>query len=415
MNKRRLAVFTTAVLLVGISILGLMVVRMGTARSIEPHPANKGKASVSAQTTSPKTEIQSSDSKTADEKPNLTVIKPKSIKMGQGATAEVEIDHGLQAVDFMKGERHSAAVTHARDKGALGAVTFSVIDDRGQPVSGATVKAAFWNHGKEGHEFEETTDENGLVALQDTCVGDLVFSITKDDHYDTRLRYWFFKAHFDCAKNGRWIPWNPTIEVVLKRKVNPVAMYVTRQESGYHLLNEVEKPLGFDLVANDWLPPFGKGTTADMFITFFWDGSKFSQYTGSDLELSFTNQYAGIYRAVSDMSSAFRSPYHADTNAVYAKSIRFSYKCNPKGGIVDGQLREGECLILRVRPRLDRDGNLIGALYAKIYGPFIFGFGDKTPGSMSMHYYLNPTENDTNLEADTSRNLLNPRDLGFAP
>ena len=70
-------------------------------------------------------------------------LKPSSIKMGQGATAVVEIDHGLQAVDFMKEDRYSAAVMRAQEKGALGAVTFSVVDDRGQSVPGATVKASF--------------------------------------------------------------------------------------------------------------------------------------------------------------------------------------------------------------------------------------------------------------------------------
>jgi len=78
-------------------------------------------------------------------------------------------------------------------------------------------------------------------------------------------------------------------------------------------------------------------------------------------------------------------------------------------------LQADECLILRTRTRLDKEGRLVGAYYGKIYGPLRFGFSFDAPGEMKILHYLNPNENDPNLEADTSRNLLNPKDLGFAP
>ena len=36
-------------------------------------------------------------------------------------------------------------------------------------------------------------------------------------------------------------------------------------------------------------------------------------------------------------------------------------------------------------------------------------------GGVWFTSYFNPETNNTSLEADTSRNLLNPRDLGFPP
>jgi len=50
---------------------------------------------------------------------------------------------------------------------------------------------------------------------------------------------------------------------------------------------------------------------------------------------------------------------------------------------------------LRVRTKLDENGNIISANYGKIYGDF-----------MTIIYYFNPTPNDRNVEFDPSRNLL---------
>jgi hypothetical protein len=340
-------------------------------------------------------------------------IKPSSIKMGEGATAVVEIDHGLQTVDLTKGDRYSAAVTRARNKGALGAVTFSVVDDRGQPVPGATVKAAFWNHGKEGHDFEKTTDENGLVALQDTCVGDLVFSITKDGHYDTLLRYWFFKAHFECVENGRWAPWNPTIEIVIKRRINPVAMCVARSPSEMNITVPVlDVAVGFDCEKGDWLPPFGNGIHDDMQITreFMQTGEGYLDLK-SVLMLSFTNELCGVYEMERDHSSQLQSPYCANMRGAFVKNRVFTYNRTSNKILEDSFLPESKCLIFRTRTTIDENGDIVSAHYGKIYGRI----DANRKGRLVIQCYFNAKENDTNLEADTSINLLNPRDLGFAP
>ena len=76
----------------------------------------------------------------------------------------------------------------------------------------------------------------------------------------------------------------------------------------------------------------------------------------------------------------------------------------------DHLLKEEEYLILRVRSEMDKNGGLINANYAKLYAPIFaakYGF--------LITSYFNPEINNPSLEADTSKNLLNPRDLGFAP
>ena len=304
----------------------------------------------------------------------------------------------------------TAEEEHAINYGADTRVIFKVLDDRGDIVSNAFVKAGFYLKGKKGNAVHDYTGTNGLLVAEKISVGEINYWVRKEGYYETSGRFSYIRTGvFD----GRWQPYGMTNTVVLKRKVNPVALKIASYLKGQHLIPEVGVPLGFDLEKNDWVIPHGKGKAADFMVTFLWDGSKFSKYTGSDLIISFTNRYAGVYKVPCDSFSEFKSPYRADTNAVFMTELKFSLR--RMGGLKDGQLKEDECLILRVRPRLDKDGNLAGAHYAKIYGPWRFGFGDTTPGSMSMSCYFNPNENDPNLEADTTINLLNPHDLGFPP
>ena len=74
---------------------------------------------------------------------------------------------------------------------------------------------------------------------------------------------------------------------------------------------------------------------------------------------------------------------------------------------MDQRLGDSEYLVFRVRTVLDDKGNIISARYGKIYGPIEYGDSDSNQGGrVSFTYYLNPMDNDRNLEFDPSRNLL---------
>lgn len=60
---------------------------------------------------------------------------------------------------------------------------------------------------------------------------------------------------------------------------------------------------------------------------------------------------------------------------------------------------------LRIRTRLDKDGNVINGLYGKIHGEI--SLGNYAWLHMGVFdYYLNPNEGDTNIEFDTKNNLF---------
>ena len=204
----------------------------------------------------------------SSDKTENRVYKPIA---AQGDT--LEIDHGLQRVDLTKGEKYSADVMEAQRDGVIGAITLRIVDQDGNVVSNALVRGGFYNHDKRGYGFDKTVGPDGLLELKNRCVGDLHFSIEEDGYYKTSFVYWFFKAWYDCIKDKHWAPWNPTIEVVLKRKVNPVAMCVKSDREGITppVKNEY---IGFDLEKGDWVKPHGKGNHADLNMKYEYEAGK---------------------------------------------------------------------------------------------------------------------------------------------
>lgn len=310
---------------------------------------------------------------------------------------------------------HTKEESDALSKGALACVTLRVVDERGTVVANAIVTGSFHMHDGNGAPYTGNTDTNGIYVASGRSVGDWHYYVMKDGYYRTHKSLWFFDNEEVPIKDGRWQPFGATNTVVLKRKVNPVAMAVP-WDSKDHNIPFVNKEIGFDLFENDWVTPSGKGKRADLYVVFEWDGSKFQNYNGSVLALVFKDAYSGAYKIEADEFSEFKSPYHANTNGVFAKEMKFRYVRGRKASeTFNGQLKGDECLILRVRTKLDEKGNMISAYYAKIYAPMMFGYALETPGSMEMRYYLNPNANDPNLEADTMKNILNPHNLGFPP
>ncbi len=66
-------------------------------------------------------------------------------------------------------------------------------------------------------------------------------------------------------------------------------------------------------------------------------------------------------------------------------------------------LRDNVGFFLRTRVKLDENGNIISANYAKVIGDFRFSPAN---GAMQFLYYFNPVPNDRNLEFDPKRNLF---------
>ena len=296
----------------------------------------------------------------------------------------------------------------AMSHGADTKVVFCVKDDQGVAVSNAFVKAGFYLNGEKGNAVHDYTGTDGLLAAEKKSVGEINYWVRKEGYYETSGRISFER---NGVSDGRWQPYGATNTVVLKRIVNPVAMCVAWNEAGSRLPDE-DCLIGYDMKTADWVKPRGKGETADFFVRYVRKVGANRLAIKSELTIAFTNALDGAYRMKTDDSgSAMRTVYKADTNAVYAKTLAFVYDRTSERINADTYLTSDDYLVLRIRTECDDRGNLKKANYAKIVGKLAISRENK----LKIRFYYNPNENDPNLEADTTKNLLNPRDLGFPP
>lgn len=273
--------------------------------------------------------------------------------------------------------------------------TVRVVDEIGQPVAGANVTIGYYVKANEPEAIATdarrgVTDTNGMFwASARSSSVDLTFAAAKEGYYKTRQSYELGAPYeYDRVK------WSPSVTLVLKRIINPVAMYAKWVNTGVPVTG---KPAGFDLMAGDWVAPHGKGTHMDIFFTAE-DNRRAANNFDYRLIVSFPNAGDGIQAFETNAfrpneGSALRSPHEAPESGYEPQRVKTQSQRpgEPSQYGLDDNLN----FFFRVRTVLDAQGNIQSALYGKIYGDF-----------MHFRYYLNPTPNDRNVEFDPKRNLL---------
>lgn len=269
-------------------------------------------------------------------------------------------------------------------------ITIRVTDETGIPVPNARVGVGYYGSNSVPASIEGTTDTNGMFMASHndvtTFLGhDMGLTVEKPDYYRTRVQY-NPGPGYDPDK------WNLSTNLVLKKIANPIAMYARWVGSAPAVFKKTGPPpiaftnaAGYDLIAGDWVVPYGKGVHTDIIFTEEFNKKSFTKYFYR-LTVHFPNKGDGIqefFPTSIDKSSELLSPHEA-----------------PKDGyqpeLVEAQTHDpNRNFFFRVQTVLDRNGNVKNALYGKIYGDF-----------MHFRYYLNPTPNDHNVEFDPRRNLL---------
>ncbi len=176
---------------------------------------------------------------------------------------------------------------------------------------------------------------------------------------------------------------------------------------------------GFDMEVNDWVSPDGKGRHADVEFFHDWDGKWGEAYNGSIFKIRFPDRAAGVYPftfGTKEQTCGLLSPYHADPKEVYEQKLAFVEHLEGKW-FTGGDFPKGTGYIFRTRTRFDAQGHMIGARYGKLYPSTAFLFFPWRGGytKIRLCYYLNPTENDTNLESDPKKNLFRKFRRGTNP
>jgi len=271
-----------------------------------------------------------------------------------------------------------------------GRITIKGLDDESNPVEGAEVGIGFQVMSKRyfgNEEIEVRGVGNADGEFSGSAKGDsnLGFTVRKAGYYQTTGKY-----DFKEAIAGKWQPWNPTVEVVLRRVEKPIAMYAKKVDLA---MPAFEVPVGFDLVIGDWVAPHGHGKTPDLVFTAHLQQRSKKDYD-YELSVTFSNPEDGLqpFEAPRFYGSELKSPRLAPENGYLPEWKQFRKRVPGKAEV--SNVSESRNYLLRVRTVVDEKGKLVSALYGKIYGDFL-----------RFTYYLNASPNDRNLEFDPKQSL----------
>jgi hypothetical protein len=292
------------------------------------------------------------------------------------------------------------AFIHAVHKGAEAMMTFHVIDDEGHPVTEANIETGFDDPAPGQSIYNWLADTNGFSVVNGKTKGNMWFRITKPGFYKAEGNFYFRSKAPPYVVDGKWNPWNPTNTVALNRIKNPVPMCVKEVNLS---IPEYQKPLGFDLEKGDWVAPHGKGIRSDIIFYAECDNPGDAFNYNYNLTVTFPNEKDGIqtFTSPEGFSSQLKSAQQAPATGYDPKWVQIRRRTTDK--IIEWNYDTNRKYYFRVRTVLDKDGNIVSALYGKIYGDFLY-----------FTYYLNPTSNDRNVEFDPDKNLFGGRNR-FAP
>jgi hypothetical protein len=283
-------------------------------------------------------------------------------------------------------------------------VTYHLVNDNGVLLKGFYYRMTGFYVKFPGAPLTPTnsegfTDDSGNVTLS---LKSALTSIGSGIKWGTPGYYYSgYSVQLTNSANGKWQPWNPTVEVVVKPILNPIPMYAKADRL---TIPSKKTPVGFDLEAGDWVAPYGKGTVSDFVFTITEKVPfvRASQPYDVTQTLSFSNKGDGIQSVLlpQNAGSALRLPRNAPESG-YQPTLpqELSLVGNKR---LNGANGEDQNYFYRVRTVLDEQGNVKSALYGKIAGPIDCG----AQGYIQFTYFLNPTPNDRNMEFDPSKNLF---------
>jgi hypothetical protein len=288
-----------------------------------------------------------------------------------------------------------------------------VLGEDNQPVQDARVTTVFrvpkshnpWD-GVNDINVYGSTDRQGLCSSTNRGL-DKVYIVADKQGYYQSITYFVFNR----IEAGKQVPWNPTIDLRLRQKMTPVALYA--QMLLAIPLPKTEEPVGYDLLAGDWVAPHGKGTNSDFVFTLHSECRGRYDFAGV---LKFEVLGAGnglepIPPSAEVPESELRFPRTAPETGYSAKDSLLSVKMTPKTPYQETNSLGATNFFFRVRTEFDENNRVKQALYGKLIGPIQcnLGYPNCPTGAVSFTYYVNPEPNLRNLEFDPARNLFGRR------
>lgn len=280
-------------------------------------------------------------------------------------------------------------------------VIVKVMDEAGKPVPEADVTIYF--------QYEESIRGWETATVTNHAVGksnpDGIFECTgttdANVFAEARKQGYYRSDGISKIKPTRnpllnhWDPWPLRLEVVLKKKRNPVPMYRKFEWLKPPVLG---LSVGYDLEIGDWVTPHGKGTKADFFQSFHIQSVGDRNYYSCII--TFPGQQEGLqkYTPTQDDHSWYKWPFEAMEDG-YVNKFSGEVVYEKNGPEKSNSLKEKTNYLFRVRTKIGANGKIISACYGKME------FISLSSEGLNLIYFFNP-DGTRNLEEDPKQNLF---------
>jgi hypothetical protein len=312
-----------------------------------------------------------------------------------------------------------AALVHAHE------IEIRAMGDDGNPIAGANAVISFMRSGNGNSKvYRGATKEDGIFSARDQIIIGAFVKVTKAGFYESVI-----ESGFDDEDHK--------FDVIMRRIETPVPLVVREVELA---VPDTEELIGFDFAVGDWLPPFGKGSVADIEVEFS-KAMNGLDYTGEKLErvLEMSKRAAtargeewtesDFHRRVGKWDATVKVtfptvdggvveldggfvPYSGLTMPHLAPEDGYADSLEIEASTYDSSKISHTQTPLFLRTRVEKRGEeIVRAHYAKVPG----GISVDARGSLKFRYYFNPRENDRNLEFDPNGNLAEDQDKRFPP
>jgi hypothetical protein len=286
-------------------------------------------------------------------------------------------------------------------------VSVQVRDETGASVEGAEVRGTF-SRSKTLNPFDGTvdtqdcshTDQRGLCVVKGRGIPIVRVGASKEGYYSS-LKVCSFVTEKDSEPRSGSV----SVDLRMRRRIAPTAMYAKRL---CRSLPAVGDPIGYDLLAGDWVAPYGRGEVSDLIFR-----GTLSFRARDDLDAMVTMSFArpddGLAEVPEDLvmsESELALPHLAPEEGYLIHEASWGFVSRPKELSKRSSLR-GSYWFLRIRTERDKEGRITRAMYGKVKGPMEIGV--PMPGPTldfgTMVYYANP-DGTRNIEFDPKRNLI---------
>lgn len=272
-------------------------------------------------------------------------------------------------------------------------VTAHVSDsDTSVPIEGVDVGITFTigngHGGTTSLPRRGLTGATGSFTAVERTLPDIAVSARKDNYYVSAVHY-----NLRLTMGQLYEPRNVTIPIILKRIGHPVAMYARKRIQLE--LPVLDKPVGYDLIAADWVTPYGKGSFGDFIFT----GSRGEDVESANVIITFSDPQDGIRSIEAEPyeGSALKLPRAAPDDGYQAR-LRLDMSTDSTGSA------KRRNYFYRVRS-VTENGRLVKAMYGKVHGEIEIDTINSKTALVFLTYYLNP-DGTRNVEFDPNKNLF---------